>query len=251
MGLGHTLTAELTIRRKQLTASMNYGLVDYSKWVEETEFFIERVVEPRAGKIKNSTKRLQAVRALIDTATASYASSRTGFSIEMDPIAYEHLVSDRLHDLGWETRLTKGSGDQGVDVIAEMREKRVVIQCKRYRSSIGNAAVQEAYAGKSFEDADYAAVVSNAKYTPAARNLADSTRVILLHHDELTQLEEQIFETESWRSLEAKVPPAAARGYIELAKREESHSRKVIVDALSIALVGVAAAILSRFLDIR
>jgi len=48
--------AELTIRRKQLTASMNYGLVDYSKWLEEAEFFIEQVVEPRAGKIRNSTK---------------------------------------------------------------------------------------------------------------------------------------------------------------------------------------------------
>jgi restriction system protein len=105
----------------------------------------------------------------------------------MDPIAYEHMVADRLRDLGWETRLTKGSGDQGIDVIAELREKRVVIQCKRYSSSIGNAAVQEAYAGKAFEDADYAAVVSNAKYTPGARSLADSTRVIVLHHDELSQ----------------------------------------------------------------
>jgi HJR/Mrr/RecB family endonuclease len=89
-------------------------------------------------------------------------------------------------------------------VIAEMRGKRVVIQCKRYTSSIGNSAVQEAFAGKSFESADHAAVVSNAEFTRGARQLADTTHVILLHHDELSKLERQIFGT-------VTINPATAR----------------------------------------
>jgi hypothetical protein len=185
---------------------------------------------------------------MIGTATADYGSSRTGFSVNMDPIAYEQMVADGLRDLGWQTRLTKGSGDQGVDVIAEMR---VVIQCKLYASSIGNAAVQEAYAGKAFENADYAAVVSNAKYTPGARSLADSTRVILLHHDELMLLEEQIFETETWRSLAPGVPAVGTGNVIEPPKLLDTQSKKVVLHALSIALEGVAAAVLVRYFDIR
>ena len=47
----------------------------------------------------------------------------------MDPIEYEQMVADSLTDLGWQTWLTKASGDQGIDVIAEMRGQRVAIQC--------------------------------------------------------------------------------------------------------------------------
>jgi HJR/Mrr/RecB family endonuclease len=127
----------------------------------------------------------------------------------MDPIDYEQMVADALNDLGWQTRLTKGSGDQGIDVIAEMRGKRVVIQCKRYASSIGNSAVQEAHAGKSFEKADYAAVVSNAEFTRSARQLADTTHVILLHHDELSKLELQIFGTVGTNAAAAQALPSS------------------------------------------
>jgi restriction system protein len=189
--------AELTIRRKQLTVTLNYGLVDVSKWEQERDLFIEKIVDPQAGEILTSGERLFAVWQMIDAATAQFASSKVRFSPDMDPIDYEEMVADSLTDLGWRTRLTKGSGDQGIDVVAEMRGKRVVIQCKRYASSIGNSAVQEAYAGKSFENADYAAVVSNAKFTRGARQLAASTNVILLHHDELTQLEPKIFSSDA------------------------------------------------------
>ncbi|MDP8984639.1 MAG: restriction endonuclease [Pseudomonadota bacterium] len=74
----------------------------------------------------------------------SWAHHFAVFSLTMDPLAYEQMVADRLSDLGWSARLTKGSGDQGIDVIAEMREKKAVIQCKLYSSPVGNSAVQQA-----------------------------------------------------------------------------------------------------------
>ena len=63
------------------------------------------------------------------SATAHFASSQVLFSPDMDPIEYEQMVADSLTDLGWQTWLTKASGDQGIDVIAEMRGQRVAIQC--------------------------------------------------------------------------------------------------------------------------
>jgi len=227
--------AELAIRRKQLTSTSNYGLVDQSKWLQEVEFFIDEIIEESGGHVRNSPQRLQAVRVMIEQATANYSASRIGFSSDMDPIDFEQMVADALADLGWETRLTKGSGDQGIDVIAEMREKRVVIQCKRYASAIGNSAVQEAYAGKSFENADYAAVVSNAKFTPGARQLAEATRVILLHHDELAQLEVRIFGT-STMAQSARVNGHKTSPYNSLAERSQ-----VSIDTTPIAYVQAVA----------
>jgi HJR/Mrr/RecB family endonuclease len=197
-------TPELIVRRRQLTTTSNYGLVDDSQWLQEVEFFIDEVIDKSGGEVRSSTEQLCTVRKMIDIVTARFVSSRAAFSPDMDPIEYEQMVADSLTDLGWVTKLTKASGDQGIDVIAEMRGERVVIQCKRYASSIGNSAVQEAFAGKSFEGADYAAVVTNAEFTRSARQLADTTHVILLHHDELSKLELQIFGTVGTNAAAAK-----------------------------------------------
>jgi restriction system protein len=50
--------------------------------------------------------------------------------------------------------------------------------------------VQEVVAGRLHYGADMAVVVSTAPYTYAARELAASTRVLLLHHDQLANLDE-------------------------------------------------------------
>ena len=192
-----TYGAELAIRRKQLTITLSYGVVDDSKWCEEIEFFIDNVIVPAGYDIRSSPPCLEVVRRAITSATNHFAASRLCYAPDMDPTDYEVMVADALTDLGWQTRLTKGSGDQGIDVIAEKSRKSVVVQCKRYASAIGNSAVQEAHAGKSFEGAEYAAVVSNAAFTRGARQLAKSTGVILLHHDELAQLETKIFTADA------------------------------------------------------
>ncbi len=81
------------------------------------------------------------------------------------------------------------SGDQGADVIAERGGRRAVIQCKRYQSPVGNKAVQEAYAAARFQDAGYAVVVTNSIFTKSARQLANKNGILLMHHDDLSSLE--------------------------------------------------------------
>ncbi|MFC3179359.1 restriction endonuclease [Cypionkella sinensis] len=63
---------------------------------------------------------------------------------------FEHWVAAKLKFYGWKAEVTRGSGDQGVDVIAVRLGKQVGIQCKRFSGSVGNGAVQEAIAGKHF-----------------------------------------------------------------------------------------------------
>ncbi len=84
------------------------------------------------------------------------------------------------------------TGDQGADLIAEAHGRRIVIQCKFHARPIGNKAVQEAFAGLGFHGGDVAVVVSNASYTRSARQLAEANGVILVHHDQLPDLERLI-----------------------------------------------------------
>jgi restriction system protein len=177
---------ELTIRRAQLTMRKNYGLVDASKWEQERQMFVARVVAPAMGRRSVRLNHLNPIVRAIEAATSDFA--KVVNSAPADPLEYEQFVSDSLAQCGWSARTTKGSGDQGVDVIAQRGDITVVIQCKRYSKAVGNAAVQEVIAGKVFEQADFAAVVSNADYTKSARQLAETSGVMLLHHDQLNEL---------------------------------------------------------------
>ena len=86
----------------------------------------------------------------------------------MSPIEFEQCCADYLSLRGWESTTTKGSGDQGVDVVACKNNIVLVVQCKKYSKPVGNKAVQEIIAAKAYMQATFAAVVSNQTYTPAA-----------------------------------------------------------------------------------
>lgn len=105
-----------------------------------------------------------------------------------DGIDFEYWVADRLRQQAWMANVTQGSGDQGVDVIAERSDVRVAVQCKLYQGSVGNKAVQEALAGMHFFDLDRAAIVSTGTYTRSAKQLATKNNILLLEPDDIPLL---------------------------------------------------------------
>jgi hypothetical protein len=86
--------AELTARRRQLTVTSAYGLTDESRWLQEVDSFIEQFIEPSGGHVMGSPERLLAVRWMIGSATAQFASSQAAFSPGIVPIAYEQALRD-------------------------------------------------------------------------------------------------------------------------------------------------------------
>jgi restriction system protein len=106
------------------------------------------------------------------------------------PTDFEAACATALERVGWKVRRTGRSGDQGVDLIAERAGRTVVLQCKLYSGPVGNSAVQQVFAGKAFEDAHVAVVVSNSTYTRSACDLAAKNGVLLLHFDQLSSLAE-------------------------------------------------------------
>ncbi len=91
---------------------------------------------------------------------------------------FERYCADCLLKKGFtKAEVTSGSGDHGVDIIAEQNGIRFGIQCKLYQGQISNKAVQEAYTGASFYDCDVAVVMSNSKLTKQADEEARKLRV--------------------------------------------------------------------------
>lgn len=103
-------------------------------------------------------------------------------------IEFEEFVARTLNRDGWETRLTKRSGDQGLDLLATDERYRVAIQCKRYSAPVGNSAVQEVHAAADFAGSTHAIVVTTSSFTTSAMQLAESLGVILLNEEQLADL---------------------------------------------------------------
>jgi hypothetical protein len=88
--------AELTLRRRQLTVTSAYGSIDESQWLRELDSFIERTIEPSGAHVTGSPELLLAVRWMIGSATAQFASSRAAFSPDRGPIAYQQEQVESL-----------------------------------------------------------------------------------------------------------------------------------------------------------
>lgn len=96
-------------------------------------------------------------------------------------VEYEYNIAAYLKRKGyWGVKVTKASGDYGVDITAHKYGKKYAVQCKYYTQPVGVAAVQEVVAGRAYYGCDRAMVVTNSTYTTAAKELAKCNNVTLL-----------------------------------------------------------------------
>lgn len=102
---------------------------------------------------------------------------------------FEEFTVQLLLDNGFENvKKTQGSGDYGIDVLAEKDGITYAIQCKCYSDKVGNKAVQEAYSGKSFYNCMVAAVLTNNYFTNSAIETAKANNVLLWDRSKLIDL---------------------------------------------------------------
>ena len=104
-------------------------------------------------------------------------------------IRFENSCMEILKENGWKVKETPNSGDQGVDLIASIDNLRICIQCKNHKKAVGNYAVQEVSAGKSYWKGTHAVLVSKSGFTKSAQKLARANQVRLINDFELKDLE--------------------------------------------------------------
>ena len=107
----------------------------------------------------------------------------------MDGHTFEKYCANLLIENGYDNvEVTKGSGDQGIDILAYKDKIKYGIQCKCYSSDVGNKAIQEAFAGKAFYNCHVAVVLTNQHFTKSAKELAKSNQVLLWDREKLDNL---------------------------------------------------------------
>ncbi len=106
---------------------------------------------------------------------------------EMEGHDFEYYCADLLKKDGFmNVEVTRGSGDYGVDILAERDGISYAFQCKCYDKPIGVKAVQEVYAGRDYYDRMVGVVITNQYYTQPAIDLAAKLKILLWDRDYIT-----------------------------------------------------------------
>lgn len=119
----------------------------------------------------------------------STSKSQISLIDQMEGPAFEQFIASLLRKSGYEkVQSTGGSGDQGVDVLAEKDGVRYAIQCKRYSHALGNTPIQEVNAGRQHYGCHVGVVVTNNYFTAGAKELASSCKVLLWDREKLIEM---------------------------------------------------------------
>ena len=108
---------------------------------------------------------------------------------KMDGHQFEYACADILKANGYKhVKVTRGSGDFGVDIIAEKDKVRYAIQCKRYNHKLDNTPIQEVVGGLAYYQCDKGAVMTNQYFSEPAKQLAQVNDIELLDRDTLSHM---------------------------------------------------------------
>ncbi len=104
----------------------------------------------------------------------------------MEGHEFEEYCAELLKKCGFEdVEVTRGSGDYGIDILAEKDGVTYAIQCKCYNAPVGVKAVQEAYAGRDYYDRMVGAVLTNQHFTQPAVEAAGKLKILLWDRERL------------------------------------------------------------------
>ena len=114
----------------------------------------------------------------------------------VDGYTFEHFIADLWERQGWETHVTDGSGDEGVDVVAIRHEPyRLVsnIQVKHYTDSVISRPDVQQYSGlHQLMDVDTVAIVASSSFSGPAQDWAEKTNVKLVDGDGVARLIDEL-----------------------------------------------------------
>jgi restriction system protein len=186
----------LARKRLAMVSVDDYGIVQGSAWNKEVQYFVDKVVRPALTEAEANAVAGVGMSALFQELVEDRVAQRAdeieaelNFDAVKTPLDFERWCARVLSANGWATTVTKGSGDQGADVLARKDGELVVLQCKLYTGAVGNKAVQEAFSAQRHYIATRSAVVTNAEFTRSAYELSRTTKVLLLHYSDLNRLD--------------------------------------------------------------
>ena len=170
-------------------AMLTYYLMSVDPTMQDDYYVVFQRVRSLVSKIEKQKQQENFKAQLFQSMNNANVKSNVGIN-DVDFMSgdeFENFVCKLFQKMGFQAYVTKHSGDQGIDVIAEKSTLKIGIQAKCYTSTVGNSAIQEAVAGKAYYGCNRVMVVTNSTFTKQAEALASANNVILWGRDILKE----------------------------------------------------------------
>lgn len=109
---------------------------------------------------------------------------------------FERALARLYTNRGYSVFQTKGSGDEGIDLILSKEGKRTIVQCKGHEKPIGIGTIRDLYGTMMHSGADNAILACPAGFTKAVRNFAEGKSIQLISAVDLVKMAESIAKEE-------------------------------------------------------
>lgn len=103
----------------------------------------------------------------------------------MSPKEFEQFVAKLFEKMGYSVAVTKASADEGVDLFLEKSGRRAIVQCKKYKGSVGQSTVRDFYGAMIHNRADQGFIVTTGTFSLPAQTWAMGKQIHLVDGAEL------------------------------------------------------------------
>lgn len=135
---------------------------------------------PAPSNSENGDNSYKSIDDTRETTVENIIKDLDYYIMSLDGHQFEYFCAELLKGNGFtNVKVTQGSGDQGVDILAIKEGVRYAVQCKNYSSSLGNTPIQEVNAGKQLYNCHVGVVMTNSTFTQGAIKLAEATGTLL------------------------------------------------------------------------
>ena len=138
-------------------------------------------LRPKVEEIKESMIAYAFAKGLENKEETPNIESMTGHE-------FEHFLKKLFTKMSYNADVTRGSGDQGADLIIEKHGIKTAVQAKQYNKPVTNKAIQEVVAAKEHYNCDDTIVVTTSTFTKSAQELARSNQVTLWDGNKLNRM---------------------------------------------------------------
>ncbi len=101
---------------------------------------------------------------------------------------FEKIIAELFKKLGYTVSVTKGSGDEGIDLFLEKEGLRAGVQCKRWKTMIGQRVIREFYGSLIHAKLKKGFIITTNRFSKAAKDFVRGKSIILIDREELRRI---------------------------------------------------------------
>jgi hypothetical protein len=154
-----------------------YGFIKLGR----DKIILKQLSDPKYNKID-----------LYDEAIKKYELCQKDYWKSLRGVEFEKALANLYKSLGYSVLITKGSGDEGIDLILEKDNKETIVQCKGHEKPIGVGAIRDLYGVLMHTRADSAILACPAGFTDGVIKFAHGKPIELIELVDIIDMAESV-----------------------------------------------------------